>query len=884
MLLELIQGVALLLALCFLHGVNMRLWRSHPRMGQVLSGVLFGSICILGMAKPLPLASGVIIDARSVVLSMAALFGGPLPAGIAAAMAAGARWAMGGAGMAVGMLVILWCTAAGLLYRHARGRGKLGVDLATLLAFGLLLHLTVLGLFQGLEPAVVQHINRDLALPYLLVFGPATALLGWLLHDVEQRFATERALSQNAERLAAIMQSVPDLVMLLDEDGRYLEVLTPEDDRLAAPAAQLLGRRLADTLGPAETAERILRHIQRSLTGEPVDTLEYDIQTMAGVRHFEGRCQPLGTPVQGRRAVVFIARDRTERVQAEAALRESELRFRTLLRDIPSVSVQGYLADGTTVYWNKASEQLYGYSAEEAVGRNLLELIVPPDMRPQVQAAMAQMFATGIPVPAEELRLMRKDGRTVEVYSSHAHVQTPGNPPEMFCIDVDISGRKAAEKQARYLAFYDALTGLPNRRLLADRLQQVLAGSARTGLCAAVLFMDLDHFKTLNDSRGHEIGDRLLVEVARRLQACVRAQDTVARLGGDEFVVLLHNLSADKVEAAAQVRALGDKMLEHLRQPVALEHQEYMLTASMGAVMADATAVPSVEDLLKHADLAMYRAKDEGRNTLRFFDPVMQATVNQRVALQADLHRGLRQGEFVLFFQPQVNAQGSIVGAEALLRWQHPDKGLVPPGVFIPLAEETGQILALGHWVLKKALHQQALWQSDPLLAGVSLSVNVSARQFRQDDFVPGLRELLRASGANPARITLELTESLLLQDVDGVIAIMQELRALGLALALDDFGTGYSSLGYLKRLPLDQIKIDQGFVRNVMLDARDAAIAHSIIGLGALLGLEVMAEGVETEAHHQFLLEHGCRDFQGYLFGRPEPLGDFERRVRAQY
>jgi len=415
-----------------------------------------------------------------------------------------------------------------------------------------------------------------------------------------------------------------------------------------------------------------------------------------------------------------------------------------------------------------------------------------------------------------------------------------------------------------------------------DRLQQVVAGSARTGLCAAVLFVDLDDFKSLNETRGHEVGDLLLVESARRLQASVRSQDTVARLGGDEFVIVLQNLSTDAPEAAALVRTLGEQILRQLRLPYLLAGQEHRLSASIGATLVHARHTP-VDELLKQADLAMYRAKDAGRNTLRFFDPVMQEAINQRVALEAEMHEGLRAGQFVLFYQPQVDASGRITGAEVLIRWQHPAKGLVSPAVFIPLAEETGLILPLGQWVLETALRQQARWRADPQMAGLSLSVNVSARQFRQDAFVSTVLDQLRCSGANPVRIKLELTESLLLQDVEGVIATMQELRAHGLGFSLDDFGTGYSSLGYLKRLPLDQIKIDQGFVRDVMLDPKDAAIAHTIIMLAQEMGLAVIAEGVETPEHHQFLMQHGCRAFQGYLFGRPEPLQAFEQRVRDQ-
>ena len=879
MFIELVKGVALLLALCFLHGFNIRVWRQHPWVGQVFSGLIFGGICVVGMLTPVVLMPGVIFDARSVVLSMAGLFGGPLVAGIAALMAATGRLWLGGAGAEVGLMVIGLCTALGLVYREGRARGRLGVEPVTLALFGLLLHTAVIALFQLLPAEAVQRINQTLTLPYLLTFTPATVVLGLLLHDVEQRMATERALTGTAARLHAITQAIPDVLLVLDAQGRYVEVLSPNDATLVASAPELVGKRLHDVL-PAEQAERFMQLIRDTLQSGQTHSVEYEMQTLSGLRQFEGRTQPLGVQVGGQAAVVFLARDITHRKQAESALRESELRFRSLLRNIPSISVQGYLQDGTTSYWNQASEQLYGYTAEEAIGSNLLDLIIPPPMRIDVRAHLQHMFATGEVIPAGELQLQRKDGTPVHVFSSHAYIQVPGHPPEMFCIDIDISGRKAAEDEARYLAFYDALTQLPNRRLLVDRLQQVLVNGARSGLTTAVLFVDLDNFKTLNDTRGHEVGDLLLKDVAQRLRSCVREQDTVARLGGDEFVVVLQNLSSDAPEAAAQARTLGELILAQLRQPYELAGHEHHFTASIGVTLLNHQR-DSVDEVLKQADMAMYRAKDDGRNTLRFFDPDMQQAVNRRALLETELHNGLRRAQFLLLYQPQVDSQGRVTGAEALVRWQHPVQGMVPPSEFIPLAEESGLILPLGQWVMETALRQQARWQQDPLFAHLSLAINVSARQFLQDDFVAQVLALVRQTGANPAQIKLELTESLLLDNVDSVIATMRALKAHGLGFSLDDFGTGYSSLSYLKRLPLDQIKIDQGFVRDVLLDASDAAIARSIIALAGSLGLSVIAEGVETTAHHQFLLAHGCQAFQGYLFGRPLTLEDFENRVR---
>ena len=876
---ELVKALALLLTLCFLHGVHIRLWRQNPTAGRITSGLLFGGIAAISIFSPVIEMQGAIFDVRSVVLSMAGLFGGPVVAAIAAAMAGAARLWVGGAGTGVGLGTIALSALLGLAYRHVHARGHLDIKPVPLLAFGLLLHAVLLALAQFLPGGLAQQMNQTLTLPLFLLSLPTTALVGLLLRDVQDRMATEQALADSAARLQAIAAAIPDVLLVMDDQGRYVEVLSSTDQSLLAPAHALLGKTLHEVM-PKPEADRFLDLIRLTLQQGNTRSFEYEMATLSGLRQFEGRARPLGTRVHGHAAVVFIARDITQRTQAEEALRESELRFRSLLRDIPAISVQGYGADGTTTYWNNASETLYGYTEQEALGRNLLDLIIPTDMREPVRQDIAAMFATGRPIPAGELRLRRKDGSLVDVFSSHTRIDVPGQPPEMFCIDIDISARKAAEKEARYLAFYDALTGLPNRRLLADRLQQVMASSARTGHHAAVLFVDIDNFKTLNDTRGHEVGDRLLVEIGQRLRASLREQDTVARLGGDEFVLVLQNLSEEATEAAAQVRTIGELILAQVRLPCQLSGQEHHFTASIGATLLRQPQ-PSADEVLKQADMAMYRAKDAGRNTLRFFDPDMQEAVNQRAQLEAELHDGLRLEQFLLLYQPQVDSTGHVTGAEVLLRWQHPDKGLVSPALFIPMAEETGLILPLGQWALETALFQQARWRDDPRLAHLTLAINVSARQFHQSDFVTQVRELLARTGADPARIKLELTESLLLEDVDGVIATMRALKAHGVGFSLDDFGTGYSSLSYLKRLPLDQIKIDQGFVRDVMLDPKDAAIAHTIIALANMLGLAVIAEGVETTAHYQFLLEHGCRAFQGYLFGRPEPLEAFEQRVR---
>lgn len=441
----------------------------------------------------------------------------------------------------------------------------------------------------------------------------------------------------------------------------------------------------------------------------------------------------------------------------------------------------------------------------------------------------------------------------------------------------DISQRKEAEAQIHQLAFYDSLTQLPNRRLLMAHLPKTFATSTRSGLHGAVMFLDLDHFKTLNDTKGHDIGDLLLVEVAKRLAACVRDGDMVARLGGDEFIVVLESLSANDTEAAAQAELVAEKIHRSLNLPFLLDNYTHFTTPSIGIVLFKGNR-DSLDNLLKHADTAMYQAKTDGRNAIRFYDPAMQATIEARANLESALRQALQNAQFRLYYQIQMDNQQRATGAEVLLRWEHPEQGLVSPLQFIPLAEETGLIVPIGLWVLTTACEQLKNWQHHARMRDLSLAVNVSAKQFRQADFVAQVKNILSGTGASASLLKLELTESTVLENIDDTIAKMHELKQLGVSFSMDDFGTGYSSLQYLKRLPLDQIKIDQSFVCDITTDQNDAAIVQAIIAMTRALGLNVIAEGVETEAQRKFLDKHGCHDFQGYLFGKPLPLEQFER------
>ena len=440
---------------------------------------------------------------------------------------------------------------------------------------------------------------------------------------------------------------------------------------------------------------------------------------------------------------------------------------------------------------------------------------------------------------------------------------------------------QATLTEVKQLAFYDPLTHLPNRRLPQDRLQQALAVSARSGQHGALQFIDLDNFKTLNDTLGHGVGDLLLEQVGLRLTACVREGDTVARLGGDEFVVMLESLSKNTTEALAQARAVGEKVLAAINQPYRLLKHDVNITPSIGVTLYSGQQ-DTIENLLKQADLAMYQSKTAGRNTLRFFDPAMQAVVSARVGLENDIRLGIQKDEFVLHYQAQINRDGHTIGAEVLLRWSQPQRGMVSPADFIPLAEDTGLIIPLGSWVLETACAKLVMWAKNEATSHLTLAVNVSARQFRQPDFVTFVLGVLARSGASPNCLKLELTESMLVNDVEDTIAKMVALKAGGVGFSLDDFGTGYSSLSYLKRLPLDQLKIDQSFVRDLMSDPNDAAIARTVITLGHSLGLTVIAEGVETQAQRDFLSKQDCDAYQGYLFSRPLPAVDFELFVQT--
>ena len=703
------------------------------------------------------------------------------------------------------------------------------------------------------------------------------AKLRGTLHDVTERRQAQAALHASEQRFRTLIEWTPEAIAV-HQLGKLVYV-NPAAVRMfgASSAHELVGTPILDLVHPDFRQIVLARTASVAATGVVAPMLEEKFLRLDG--------SPIELEVQGTRieydgqpAVQVAMRDITERKLAQQrilasaqALRESALHTQTILDNMADCVIT-ITAQGLVESFNKAASTVFGYAPDEVHGRNV-SMLMPEPHRSQHDGYLRQHIGSGdsriIGMP-REVEGLRKDGSLFPMSLLVSRITRAGQTTFIGIVR-DITQHRRDVEEIRRLAFYDLLTGLPNRRLLMDRLRQAMVTSARTGQHGALMFLDLDHFKALNDTLGHDVGDVLLQQVAKRLQSCVREGDSVARLGGDEFVVLLEALSTQDRDAATQAEVIANKILDVFGLSFSLRAHNYDSTPSIGIVvfLGDHDAI---DDLLKKADVAMYQAKSAGRNTARFFDPAMQAVVARHDALEKDLRRGLAMNEFVLYYQIQVNGFGAPIGAEALVRWNHASRGLVSPAEFIALAEETGLILPLGQWVLETACAQLLQWAGQPATAHWTVAVNVSASQFAQADFVANVDAALRKTGANPSRLKLELTESTLVDDVEGVITKMNALKAFGVGFSLDDFGTGYSSLSYLKRLPLDQLKIDQSFVRDVLSDPSDAVIARTIVALGHTLGLNVIAEGVETEEQRDFLAQAGCDAFQGYYFGYPGP------------
>jgi len=698
----------------------------------------------------------------------------------------------------------------------------------------------------------------------------------WVFVDVTERKQAELSSARSETKFRAIFDTSRDAVMTLGETHFI-------DGNVAALA--LFGCETVEELCTTTPAE--LSPLKQPCgTNSTILAKQWiDLAVKNGSQHFEwvhkradtGETFPAdvlisASKLNGKLLIQGTVRDISEKKRIEADLRIAATAFE---------SQEGMMvtdANSVILRVNKAFTTITGYNAEEVIG-NKPSMLSSGQHDALFYDAMWQAINTANYWEGEVWN-KRKNG---DVYPEQLTItavrDSNGNVTNYVATLTDITQSKQAEQEIEDLAYYDPLTHLPNRRLMIDRIHHAMAASTRSGNEGALLFLDLDRFKTLNDTHGHDMGDILLQQVADRLTDTIREGDTVSRFGGDEFVILLEGLSAQPIEAAAQTEDIANKILSSINRPYQLASHQYNCTTSIGIALFD-DHKSEVEDLLKHADIALYKAKDDGRDTLRFFDPQMQASITARVKLEKELNQAIEQKQFQLYYQPQVDHSQNLLGAEALIRWNHPERGLVPPIDFIPVAEQNGTILVLGQWVLDTACEQLKVWRQDTVTHDLTLSVNVSAKQFRQPSFVSQVIMITQQHDINPTRLKLELTESLLLDNIEDTIAKMNALAKVGIQFSLDDFGTGYSSLQYLKRLPLYQLKIDKSFVDDLVTDSNDEVIVRTIIAMAHSLGLSVIAEGVETKEQQKCLLAEGCTHYQGYLYSKPVPLDRFEALI----
>lgn len=708
-----------------------------------------------------------------------------------------------------------------------------------------------------------------------LMLGAAIAAAAWLRRQVARKTA---ALRESEQRLATILDSVDGLIYIKDTSYRYAYANRALQALVAGKIDRsdtIIGKRDADLFAPP-VAETLHRSDVRAISGGERVVAEETVPDQNG-----RQITVLSTKIPLCRddgsvyGLCGISIDISERRAAEEFTRVAASVFR---------SAEGMFIAGPDRKIQRVNEAfcaMTGYSAAELAGSTIPGFALDNgggDARELMWEAAEQEGKW-----QGEIWTHRKDG---SAYPARLTVTTVrdehGSISHYVGTQGDITEQKLAQDEIAKLAYFDALTGLPNRRLLLERLAHCLALNQRSGQMAALLFLDLDNFKDLNDLHGHQVGDQLLKQVGERIGACTRESDTVARLGGDEFVILLEAAGKTEQEASAHTSTIAWKIIAAIGAPFVIGATTHHTTASLGAALRVDDTV-DIDEMMKRADMAMYGAKKDGRNTVRFFHPGMASDVSYRLALEEELRVSLATSGFSLHYQAQVDAGGHISGAEALLRWDNAKHGFVGPAVFVPIAEASGLIVPLGRWVLRTACMQLAHWASVPGMEHLSMAVNVSVRQFRERNFVQDVVDTVRETGIAPASLKLELTETVLIDDIDDTIEKMRQLKDIGVNFSLDDFGTGYSSLSYLKRLPIDQLKIDRSFVRDILTNANDASIARSIVALSQALGLAIIAEGVETREQRDFLAEMGCECYQGYLFGRPVDAGGFEKQLRLR-
>jgi len=691
-------------------------------------------------------------------------------------------------------------------------------------------------------------------------------------HDISEIKERESQILAANQKLSSILEALPDLLFEVDLNGLIHNYYSPHSGRFVLPSMEFIYKNLSEAL-PASASASIMEAVRAANVDGWFGGKQFEVTIENANLWFEISVnQMIGVQSLSPRFIVLL-RDITRRKNIEDELRIAAVTFET------NEGIVITDAQARIIRVNSAFQEITGYKAEDVIGKNPRIMSSGRHDKSYYADMWKQLQTRG--TWAGEIWDRRKNGQVHPKWLTITAVKNQkGETTQYVGIFNDMTARIKAEEEIRNLAFYDTLTNLPNRRLLMDRLRMALSLSGRTNNFGAVLFLDLDKFKSLNDMKGHEYGDRLLIEVGQRIVSCVREVDTVARLGGDEFIILIEELGLVKNSAMQKAAMIAEKIRSALALPYQFEDYKHFCSTSIGICLYKGSEIAEGV-LLKSADMAMYQAKESGRNTVRFFDPDMQRAVENHAELEGNLRNAIEKSQLKLYYQVQVDRDLRPIGAEALIRWEHPGQGFISPTQFIPIAEESNLILDIGAWVLHNACRQLAIWNNDEKRRHLTLSINVSARQFGLPGFVESITSAIQEHGVDPSRLKLELTEHVLLSDVTNVVAKMHALKELGVWLSIDDFGTGYSSLSYLKRLPIHQLKIDQSFVRDTATDPNDAMMVKTIISLAQNFHLNVIAEGVENKEQLDFLVQNGCMAYQGFLFGKPVPLADFEALVK---